>query len=143
MISKTTYFPSIDVLRGFAAISVVIYHVIEIFGWTTFPTSGPLIWFRSGWMGVDLFFVISGFVIALSAFAEIDKNGVDRFQIPFMRRRIFRIVPLYYFTCLIFMAFIVPATLFEHFFPNILTHILFIHNLFPSLLLPPQPKLTF
>ena len=55
------YFPSIDILRGFAALSVVVYHVIEHFKWIDFPTQGPLVWFRIGWMGVDLFFCYIGF----------------------------------------------------------------------------------
>ena len=33
-------FPQVDVLRGFAAVSVVVYHVIEHFGWADFPRDG-------------------------------------------------------------------------------------------------------
>lgn len=62
------YFPLIDVLRGFAAITVLVYHVIEHFHWTAFPTEGLLSWFRIGWMGVDLFFVISGFCNGIGSF---------------------------------------------------------------------------
>jgi peptidoglycan/LPS O-acetylase OafA/YrhL len=126
------YFPSVDILRGFAAISVVVYHVIEIFEWKSYPIEGPWVWFRIGWMGVDLFFVISGFVIALSAFAEIDKHGPTAFRQPFMRRRLVRIVPLHYLTCLVFVALVVPQIIFGGFLGNALTHALFIHNLFPS-----------
>ena len=54
------YFPNLDLLRAFAAISVLVLHVIELTGWKNFPIEGPLTWFRIGWMGVDLFFVISG-----------------------------------------------------------------------------------
>ena len=126
------YFPSIDILRGFAALSVVVYHVIEHFKWIDFPTQGPLVWFRIGWMGVDLFFVISGFVIGLSALSEIDRHGISDFRYPFMRRRIVRIVPLHYLTCLIFMTLVMPQILFEKFWPNLITHALFMHNLFPG-----------
>lgn len=42
-------------------------------------------------MGVDLFFVISGFVIGLSAFAEIDKRGAWNFQGAFFVIDDFRI----------------------------------------------------
>lgn len=118
-------------LRGFAALSVVVYHVIELFGWTDFPSTGVLSWFRIGWMGVDLFFVISGFVIGLSAFAEIDKSGAGKFRQPFFARRVARVVPLHYLTMLVFVAFIVPELLFRHFWENIVTHLLFIHNLHP------------
>lgn len=124
-----SYFETIDVLRGFAALSVVVYHVIEHFGWTAFPSSGPLLWFRAGWMGVDLFFVISGFVIGLSAFSEIDRSGPWGFQGAFFSRRVARIVPLHYLTILVFVVFISPEILFSNFWVNLTSHLLFVHNL--------------
>jgi peptidoglycan/LPS O-acetylase OafA/YrhL len=78
-------FPLIDILRGFAALSVVVFHVIAHFDWTTFPIEGPLLWFRVGSMGVDLFFVISGFVIALSAFARLTQGDYRTFAHSFAR----------------------------------------------------------
>lgn len=121
------HFPSIDILRGFAAVSVVVYHVIEHMGWTSFPVTGPLLWFRIGWMGVDLFFVISGFVIALSAFALIDKRGLTGYRLPFAQRRLARIVPLHYLTCLIFLVVVGVGT--PGIAENILSHLGFFHNL--------------
>jgi len=125
----TTYFETVDILRGFAALSVVVYHFIEHFGWKEFPSSGPLLWFRAGWMGVDLFFVISGFVIGLSAFTEIDRHGAWQFQRGFFARRVARIAPLHYLTMLVFVAFISPELLFENFWINLVSHLLFVHNL--------------
>ena len=126
--SQSNYFPSIDILRGFAALSVVVYHVIELFGWSAFPVTGVLLWFRIGWMGVDLFFVISGFVIGLSAFSGIDKYGSTLFRSDFIKKRIVRIVPLHYLTMLVFLVFIMPALLFESFWKNLTSHLLFVHN---------------
>ena len=131
--SPSAYFESVDILRGFAALSVVVYHVIEHYKWTAFPISGPLVWFRVGWMGVDLFFVISGFVIGLSAFAEIDRSGARNFQIPFFKRRAARIIPLHYLTMLVFVVFISPELLFNHFGINLLSHLAFVHHLHPQL----------
>lgn len=128
--NHTYYFDNIDILRGFAAISVMVYHCIAHFNWTTFPTSWPLCWFHYGWMGVDIFFVISGFVITLSAFNKLDKNDPQPFFISFMKRRLLRIVPLHYLTMLVFVVFVTPALLFEDFRNNLITHMLFIHNLF-------------
>lgn len=122
------FFPTIDVLRGFAALSVVIYHIVEIFEWKTFPITGPLTWFRIGWMGVDLFFVISGMVIGLAAFSGIDRDGAGGFRVPFFKRRLLRIVPLHYLTMLVFVGFIVPELLFERFWTNLLVHTFFVHN---------------
>ncbi len=131
MIIKKNYFESIDILRGFAALSVLVYHVIEHFNWQSFPATGVFVWFRIGWMGVDLFFVISGFVIGLSAFSEIDKHGNAGFRIPFMQRRLARIVPLHYLTLLIFVSFITPELLFNHFWTNLISHLFFVHNFSP------------
>lgn len=136
-VPQVTY-PMIDVLRGFAAISVVVYHVVEHFSWTDFAVSGPLVWFRIGWMGVDLFFVISGFVISLSAFALIDKRdaslggspGGRGFHRDFVERRLRRIVPLHYLTCLVFLIFAAPTLLASGAVTrNILSHLGFYHNL--------------
>lgn len=129
----SAYYPSVDILRGFAAMSVLVYHVIEYWSWIAFPQDGPLAWFRIGWLGVDLFFVISGFVIGLSALAEIDRVGAKGFRTPFWRRRLARILPLYYLTCLVFILLLMPGPWGGDFFANVLTHGLFIHNFFPSM----------
>jgi peptidoglycan/LPS O-acetylase OafA/YrhL len=128
---QPAYFPSVDILRGFAAISVVVYHVIIYWSWQSFPETGPLSWFRIGGFGVDLFFVISGFVIGLSAFTEIDRHGADGFRKPFWRRRVARILPLHYLTCLVYVVFISPELLFNKIWPNAISHLLFVHNLIP------------
>ncbi len=54
--NKTAHFDLVDILRAFAALTVVVYHTIIICGWQDFPTTYPLAWFRYGWMGVDIFF---------------------------------------------------------------------------------------
>lgn len=127
---QSSSFPMIDVLRGFAALSVVVYHVIEHFHWTSFPTSGVLTWFRNGWMGVDLFFVISGFVITLSAFNGLDNLDVPQFRSSFARRRLARIAPLHYLTCFVFLILVLPDLLFTRgIWSQIATHLLFVHNL--------------
>jgi peptidoglycan/LPS O-acetylase OafA/YrhL len=126
------YFPSVDILRGFAALSVLVYHVIETWGWNEFPREGLLSWFRIGWLGVDLFFVISGFVIGLTAFADIDRHGAASFRARFWRRRLARIVPLYYLTSAFFVLLIVERPWPDDFGLNVISHALFVHNLFPS-----------
>ncbi len=130
----TTYFPMIDVLRGFAAVSVIVYHVIEHLNWAAFPASGPAIWFRLGWMSVDAFFVVSGFVITMSAVRGYSKHVSKRaFRREYLRRRLTRIVPLHYLTCLVFAVFVLPALLS---IPDIgfhlWTHAAFVHNWHPA-----------
>jgi peptidoglycan/LPS O-acetylase OafA/YrhL len=82
-----------------------------------------------GWMGVDLFFVISGFVIALSALNLIERDW-SNYTSEFCRRRLSRILPLHYLTCLIFVLFVSPSLLFVDHFPlHALSHLSFTHNL--------------
>ena len=72
------YRPDIDGLRAFAVLSVVLYHA--------FPQA-----VRGGYVGVDVFFVISGFLITSILFAEITEA---RFSfIAFYGRRVRRIFP--------------------------------------------------
>jgi peptidoglycan/LPS O-acetylase OafA/YrhL len=128
------HFPMIDVLRGFAAGSVIVYHTIEHLNWQAFPVQGPAVWFRVGWMSVDLFFVISGFVITLSAVRGISKaSGRNEFRRDFMRRRVARIVPLHYLTCLVFLVFIMPMALGRpRLWLHLITHATFLHNWHPA-----------
>lgn len=128
-------FPLIDVLRAFAALLVVSYHVVVIGEWKSFPVEGviPLL-VRIGWVGVDLFFVISGFVIGKSAIdsALRDPGG---WRAGFARRRWFRIAPLYFLTALAFVFLVNPAVLlqgWQHAAIHLGSHALFVHNLSPE-----------
>lgn len=127
-------YPLIDILRALAALVVVVYHVIEVGGWTSFPSAGGASAFRFGWVGVDLFLVISGFVITLSASLERQRSP-DEFRRRFMARRLRRIVPLYFVTSAIFVVVVEPGILshgLRYAATQILSHALFVHNLHPS-----------
>ena len=81
------YRPEIDGLRAFAVISVIIYH----FNKEILP---------KGYLGVDIFFVISGFVITSSIYQRPNKNFKD-FISRFYARRIKRLVPALLFFALV------------------------------------------
>jgi peptidoglycan/LPS O-acetylase OafA/YrhL len=85
----------LDGLRGIAVILVLFFH----FGWT-FPEATPLahamkrvLWV--GWVGVDLFFVLSGYLITRGLVAPTDLPTGVRLR-KFWARRVLRIFPLYY-----------------------------------------------
>lgn len=86
---------TIQALRGIAASMVVIHHAAAL--WTIdFVGSQNVRGWHNGNAGVDLFFVISGFVMALTS--PIDRPPTAT---RFLTRRLIRIVPLYWFvTCL-------------------------------------------
>ena len=127
------HFENINLLRAFAALSVVVYHVIEHGRWAGFPGEGPLVTFRIGWIGVDLFFVISGFVIAYSALL-LYRADANRFAGRYWRRRLTRIVPLYLLTMFLWIAFMThfaswPASVQAR---QLLTHLTFTHSFWPD-----------
>lgn len=88
---------SIQHLRGIAALLVVFVH---------FPT--PLARF-CGSIGVDIFFFISGFII----FISIDKSGYYDKPLTFLKKRLLRIVPLYYLVTTAFILMNVTLNSFH------------------------------
>ena len=88
--------PELDSLRGVAILAVLLYHGFAWkFGATGFPRPASVFMniTRGGWAGVNLFFILSGFLITgilLEAKASPD------YYHRFYRRRILRILPAYY-----------------------------------------------
>lgn len=92
-------FITIQYLRGFAAMLVLASHAL------LYPLTGDNLGFgRLGWLGVILFFVISGFIMVVV-------TGEGRFSAPaFLRRRFIRVVPMYWGATLLaaLLALLVP-----------------------------------
>lgn len=96
-------FERIQLLRFVAAAAVVAYHA-QLTLLSYVPGSVPFPWLEYGQYGVDLFFVISGFIIVHVGTTREKKAGV------FVRRRIGRIVPMYWLTTLaLFALSLVPG----------------------------------
>lgn len=124
-------FPWLDPLRFFAAVSVLLFHLQAVLGFPL-PAHGPLVWFRGGFLGVDLFFAISGAVIALSLHRLMQQDG-SQWRRRFAIRRIARLVPLYLLTCAVFLIWVRPEILARSDAVFVVaTHTLFIQNLFAS-----------
>ena len=81
MLRKLSYRPDIDGLRALAVISVILFHIN--------PDYMP-----SGFLGVDIFFVISGFLITSIIYREM-AEGTFSFA-NFYNRRIKRILPVFF-----------------------------------------------
>lgn len=97
----TSYRPEIDGLRALAVLSVIIFHF--------FPNS-----ITGGFIGVDIFFVISGYLISTILFSNLEKNKFDLFE--FYDRRVRRIFPaliLVLSTSLAFGYFYLLATEYQ------------------------------
>lgn len=123
---------AIEPLRAFAAISVLILHVIYLTNWMDFPKSGPLSWFWIGWLGVDIFFVISGFVVTMAAFREIAQE-TDVPRLFFLIRRIARIAPLYFLSMAVYLfAINADPVRGDSAWLQISTHLFFAHNFFTA-----------
>ena len=89
--------PVLDSLRGAAILMVFAYHA---FFWTGMRTDWWLeravsLATRPGWLGVDLFFVLSGFLITGRLLSKSHLPAGDYF-VWFYTRRALRILPLYY-----------------------------------------------
>ena len=88
--NRHAYVPAFDGLRGVAILPVLLLHV----GASVLP-SGPLLsQLTRGWYGVDLFFVLSGFLITWILQGEIAATGTIDLK-RFYGRRFLRLGPAY------------------------------------------------
>jgi peptidoglycan/LPS O-acetylase OafA/YrhL len=96
------------VLRGFACLLVVVHHCNAPRNSIIYQ-GYDLSWliFSHGWVGVWIFFVLSGYLMGKAFYGErysADVRGVMKFW----RNRVLRIVPLYYFAILILTLLVYP-----------------------------------
>jgi peptidoglycan/LPS O-acetylase OafA/YrhL len=89
---ETKYFASLDGLRAISILAVIWYHVPEL----------RPIWL-TGFLGVHLFFVISGFLITTILLREKEQFGRISLR-NFYVRRTLRIFPAYYLTLVLFLV---------------------------------------
>jgi len=93
---KITYRPEIDGLRAIAVVAVILYHAqVTILGHQSF---------KGGFLGVDIFFVISGYLITSIILKELVTTGHFSFK-DFYERRIRRILPALLLVMLVSIPF--------------------------------------
>lgn len=118
------YRSEIDGLRALAVISVIFYH-------TKLAIAGRE-WFSGGFIGVDVFFVISGYLITKLLILELKNSGSINF-IEFYKRRARRILPMLFFVIFVSFPFawerLLPGSFVEY-AKSILTALLFSSNFF-------------
>ena len=116
--NRPGYFAEIDGLRAIAVLFVVIYH--------SFPET-----LKGGFVGVDIFFVISGFLISRQIFGELENK---KFSLKsFYMRRIKRIFPaliLVLFASLIFGWFALLGSEYSHLGKHVFGGTTFASNFF-------------
>ena len=114
-----TYIPIIDGLRALAVLIVFLFH-LKIPG------------FNGGFIGVDIFFVISGYLITSIYFSEKRKNNKFSF-LNYFRKRIFRLFPSLIFVILVSLLFgyilLSPSDLIE-ISKSAIYSILFLSNIY-------------
>lgn len=107
---RPPYLPHLDGVRAVAVLLVLAAHMPHMAG----SPVGDLLWragqaSRAGMFGVELFFVLSGFLITRLLLSERVETG--RIQLgTFYNRRAFRIFPIYYL-CVAVVAFAFPTSL--------------------------------
>ena len=114
----------INGLRGLAILAVILYHLnLE---------NNDIYFFSGGFVGVDIFFVISGYLIALVLFKELAQNNtisITNFYIKRMRK----VLPSLFFVIVatsIFSWFFILPNSFENQSKSIISTIFFVSNFF-------------
>ena len=91
-----SYIPSLDGIRALSVLAVIVYHANKL-------------WLPGGFLGVEVFFVISGYLITLLLLAESEKNGTVSLK-EFWLRRARRLLPALW---VVVLGVVVFAALFQ------------------------------
>jgi len=118
----------LDLLRTLAIVLVLLRHAsgIAISG---LPDGLARNIFRNGWVGVDLFFVLAGYLIAGGLMRKFAK-GESLFPVSYFKDRILRIVPAYYAVLGLCSAGFFPgfAIRSDDLFQSLIAHLLFLQD---------------
>jgi peptidoglycan/LPS O-acetylase OafA/YrhL len=97
------HWPALTGLRGLAAAAVLIFHVHLLGGRPALPA--PLAWLcEMGWSGVDVFFTLSAFLLALPFVETLERGEPEPSLRAYWRHRAWRILPAYWVQVLLLFA---------------------------------------
>jgi peptidoglycan/LPS O-acetylase OafA/YrhL len=99
-ITSHRHIPQLDGIRGLAILSVLIWHYGVVILRPSSPAESIGRWFLMTWSGVDLFFVLSGFLIGGIL---LDNRAAQNYYQVFYLRRACRIFPLYFLWLALFL----------------------------------------
>ncbi len=126
----------IDLTRAWAIVVVTLYHLstyigLPSWGWHGFEFNRLI---RLGYVGVEVFFVLSGYCMALSLAKAAAAGGVDYRR--YLASRLWRILPAYYVAIAVWCFLEAKVNLggirTSAGIVDVVTHMVFVHNLHPS-----------
>lgn len=109
MSKAKVYFENLDALRGLAFLMVFLWHIFSYLNYTPNFLAGKVLYYSiadKGHLGVNLFFVLSGFLITYLLLLEKERLGKINIWFFYIRRAL-RIWPLY-FLVITFSLFLLP-----------------------------------
>ncbi len=128
------YFPQLDSIRGMSFLAIFFYHAfhIPVSKSDHFPTNFIIYCYDNIPLAIDVFFILSSFLLTYLALNEYKKRNNFSFK-NYFTRRILRIWPLYFF--IMILAFFVFPLIARQFgtsltLPNSLYYIFFIANFY-------------
>lgn len=136
--SSGMFVPEIDGLRFFAVIAVLFFHIAGFLRAkdpvSSYNLEGSLFGqlFDKGWFGVELFFVISGFILALPFAASLLTQADSAPSLKrYYARRVLRLEPPYFINMLLFFAFwiIIKDARAEELLPHLFASLIYAHNI--------------
>jgi peptidoglycan/LPS O-acetylase OafA/YrhL len=142
LISLKGRIPGLDILRSLAILGVIFFHSNSLL--QTYPHALITRILSFCWIGVDLFFVLSGHLLTRLVIKQVEQGKAFR-PIRFFSRRAYRIWPLYYFILLLWIPLTqvgIYSPVFENrsleflFTRYLISPLFFLSNYIPSNLVP-------
>ncbi|WP_223786759.1 acyltransferase family protein [Marinicella meishanensis] len=140
--------PELDGLRALAIVMVLLYHFATYYGevngsyYRNFFTGALGHFLQNGWLGVDLFFVLSGYLIFHHLIKLQDQTALATDYRRYALKRVLRTFPVYYAMILLFMLGAIPYYKVDVTGTQLLTHLFFLQDYMGPRILEPMWSLA-